>query len=74
MPNITLSIPEEVHEKMKEHTEIRWSEVIRLVIQKKIADLELMERFTSKSKLTMKDADEISKNIDKNVSKKLGLR
>jgi len=74
MPNVTLSISEEVHEKMKEHTEIRWSEVIRLVIQKKIADLELMERFTSKSKLTMKDADEISNKIDREVSKKLGLR
>lgn len=74
MPNVTLSIPENVHERMKEHAEIRWSEVVRFAIQKKIADLELMEKLTSKSKLTAKDAKEISEKIDREVSKKLGLR
>ena len=74
MPNITLSVPEELHEKMGEHTEIRWSEVVRLAMEKKIADLELMEKLASKSKLTKKDAMEISELIDKEVSKKLGLR
>lgn len=74
MPNITLSVPEELHEKMKEHTEIRWSEVVRIALQKRIADLEIIEKLTSKSKLTKKDAKEISEKIDKEVSKKLGLR
>ena len=39
MGNITLMLPEELQEKMKEHSEIRWSEVIRKAIQKKIEDL-----------------------------------
>ncbi len=73
MSNITLAIPEELHEKMMEHTEIRWSEVVRLAIQKRVADLELMEKLTSRSKLTKKDAEEISEKIDREVSKKLGL-
>ncbi|NPA62324.1 MAG: hypothetical protein GXN95_02085 [Methanococci archaeon] len=32
MPNITLSIPEEIYLKMKKHREIKWSEVARKAI------------------------------------------
>jgi len=73
MPNLTVSIPEDVQERMKEHTEIRWSEVVRLAIEKKISDLELLERLTKKSRLAEKDVKEISAKIDREVSKKLGL-
>ena len=73
MTNITLMLPEELQKKMKKHSEIRWSEVIRQAIQKKIEDLELLDKITSKSKLTNKDAFEISKKIDANVARRLGL-
>ena len=74
MGNITLSIPEDLHEKMKRHEEIKWSEVARKAIQKKIEDLEMLERLTKKNKLTEEDAEKISKKIDKAVARKLGLR
>jgi hypothetical protein len=74
MPNLTLAIPEDLHEKMKLHTEIRWSEVVRKSITEKINDLELMDKLTKKSKLSEKDVDAISKKIDSNVAKKLGLK
>jgi len=32
IPNITLSIPEDVYKKMKEHSGIKWSEVVRKAI------------------------------------------
>ena len=32
MPNITLSIPDEVYEKMKRYAEVKWSEVARKAI------------------------------------------
>jgi len=32
MPDITLSIPEELYKKMKEHRGIRWTEVMKKVI------------------------------------------
>jgi predicted CopG family antitoxin len=73
MGNITLALPNELQTKMKKHSEIRWSEVIRRTIQKKIEDLELLDKLTSKSTLTEKDSFEISKIIDASVSKKLGL-
>jgi len=73
MANMTLAIPEELQEKLREHTDIRWSEVVRLALEKKVADLEMMERLTSKSRLTKKDAEEISESINREVAKKLGL-
>ena len=35
MVNMTLAIPKEIHKKMKEHSEIKWTEVAREAIQKK---------------------------------------
>ena len=60
---MTLSIPKELHEKMKNFSEIRWSEVARRAIEQRINDLEIMNKIASKSKLTKKDVDEISKKI-----------
>ena len=73
MGNITLTLPDELQKKMKKHSEIRWSDVIRKSIQKKIEDLELLDTLTAKSKLTSKDALEISRKVDAGVSRKLGL-
>ena len=74
MPNVTLSIPEKLHEKMKKHSEIRWSEVVRKSITDKIGDLEFMDRLTKRSKLTQADVDEISHKIDRDVFKELNKR
>ncbi len=40
MPNITLSIPPGVYKKMKEHKEVRWSEVARRAIIEYLEKLE----------------------------------
>ena len=74
MPNITLAVPEDLHEKMKKHSEIRWSEVARKAISQKMEDLETMDRITAKSRLMQKDADEIAKKVNSNVARKLGLK
>jgi predicted DNA-binding protein len=69
MVNMTLSIPSELHEKMKKLSEIRWSEIARRAIEERINDLETMNRIASKSKLTKKDVEEISKKIKRSASK-----
>lgn len=74
MPNVTLAIPEDLHDKMKSHSEIRWSEVVRKSISEKIDDLDMMDKLTKKSKLTQKDIDDIAERIDSSVAKKLGLK
>ncbi len=40
MPDITLSIPEEVYKKMKEHKGIRWTEVVKKAIMDYVYRLE----------------------------------
>ena len=71
MANITLSIPDDLHRKMREFSEIKWSEVARKAIQKKVHDLEMLDKLTSKSKLTEKDVMEISDKINKSLAKKI---
>mgnify|MGYP001597741625 CR=1 FL=1 len=63
MPNITLALSDELYKKMKIHKEIKWSEVVRASIEQRINDMETMNKILSKSKLTKKDAEEISKKI-----------
>ena len=74
MPNITLAIPNDLHTKMREHSEIRWSEVVRKSISQKIEDLDVMDKLTMKSKLTQKDVDAIASKIDGAVARKLRIR
>ncbi len=70
MPNITLSIPEDLHAKMKKHAEIRWSELVRRTISEKVETLEVMDKILSKSKLTKEDAEEIGHKIKAEIRKR----
>jgi len=70
MVNMTLSIPEELMKKMKNFSEIRWSEIARRAIEQRVNDLEVMNKIASKSRLTAKDIVAISKKIKTSASKK----
>ena len=70
MPNMTLSIPEELHKKMKNMSDIRWSEIARRAIEQRMNDLEIMNKITSKSKFTEKDIKELSDKIKRGIAKK----
>ena len=74
MTNLTLAIPETLHKKMKQHPEIRWSEVVRKSISEKIEDLEIMDKLTKKSKLTQKDVNEIAHKINREVFEELNRK
>ncbi|MBI2663876.1 hypothetical protein HYX10_00855 [Candidatus Woesearchaeota archaeon] len=74
MTNLTLAIPDELHTKMKRHSDIRWSEVVRKSIAKKVEMLDIMDRIAQKSKLTQKDADEISHKIKKDIFEDLNKK
>jgi hypothetical protein len=74
MVNVTLAVPEELHNIMKEHSEIKWSEVARRAIWDKARKLELMDKILVKSKLTEAEAVEIGKKIKKEIAKRHGLR
>ena len=70
MPNMTLSIPDEIHKQMKHFTEVKWSEVARKAIIERLELLILAEKLAQKSKLTEKDVMEFSKKIKSESSKR----
>lgn len=56
---------------MKKHDEIKWSSVIRHVLNERLEDLERADKLVSKSKLTEKGAWEISEKIKESAWKRL---
>lgn len=74
MPNITLSVSEDIHKEMKKHKEIRWSEIAREAISEHAMKLKIMDQLTAKSKLTEKDAEIIGNKIKRGIAKRHGLR
>ncbi len=73
MTNMTLAVPEKLHLIMKEHQEIRWSEVARQALWEKARKLELMDKLLSKSTLTEEDALELGRKVNRAVAKRHGL-
>ena len=67
MGNITLSLPEDVHEIVRAHKEIRWSEIARRAIQEYAQKLELFDKIASKSRLTKKDVEELDPKLKKAI-------
>lgn len=65
MTNITIAVPEGLHARMKDLSEIRWSEVARKAFEAKVREAELIEGIAKKSRLTEKDVRELAGAIDK---------
>ena len=57
MPNMTLSIPEELHKKMKRHTELKWSDIIRQAFEKKLNEVDVLEKVLNRSEFSEEDAE-----------------
>jgi hypothetical protein len=63
MPNMTFSIPEELHREMRAHPEIKWAEVARGAIRAQLSKIDLYDRLLSSSRLTQADASELGREI-----------
>ncbi len=70
MTNITLSVSDELHKRMKQHTELKWSDIARQAFEKKVAEVEFMEKALKKSKLTEEDAERIGEQIKREIRKR----
>ena len=70
MVNITLSVPEELKKSLDKHSEINWSEVARQAFKEKLVKLAILEKFSSKFKLSDKEIEELSDKINSELSKK----
>ncbi|HLD60221.1 MAG TPA: hypothetical protein VI912_04445 [Candidatus Bilamarchaeaceae archaeon] len=70
MVNLTLSVPDSLYKKIKEHNEINWSELARRAFEGYLAKIEITENLTKESKLTSEDAIEIGELIKKSMWKR----
>ena len=55
MPNMTLSLPEDVYKIVKNHKEVRWSEIARRAIEDYAKKIALLNTMTAQSDLTEED-------------------
>lgn len=67
---MTLSVPEELYNKMKQHTEFKWSDIARKAFENKLNEIELLDKMLSKSKLTEEDAEIIGHKIKAEIRKR----
>jgi len=64
MPNITLSLPDDIHKKMKKYSEIKWSEVVRKAIVDYIRKLEESRVEVTTKELLDDLGDDFKKSLD----------
>jgi len=68
--NVTLAVPEELHDIMKRHPEIKWSEVARQAMWEYARKLELLDEIANRSSLSEQEALEIGEMMKKGVAKR----
>ena len=69
VPNITLSIPTEIKVRMDKYPEIRWSNSIRTLIEKKLNDFEEAEKVAKKLNLSEADLKPILDKVNQYTRK-----
>ncbi len=56
MPNMTFSVPDDLHREMRAHADIKWSEVARAALRREVERLHYLDKLLAGSKLTESDA------------------
>jgi hypothetical protein len=69
MVNMTIAIPQDLHEKMRKHNEIKWSEIARRAIREYAEELDKLDKLTADSKLKEEDIDEVGHKIKRDIAK-----
>jgi len=74
MPNLTISISEELKKELSEFKVMNWSEVAREAFEKKVIQLRIIESFSKDSELTQEDALRLGRKVNEALSKRLSRR
>ncbi|MBI5158992.1 hypothetical protein HY992_02625 [Candidatus Micrarchaeota archaeon] len=70
MTTMTLSIPNELKQKLEEFPEINWSEVARQAFMQKVRDLDFLKSFKAESEMTEAEALKLGKQVRKKLADK----
>lgn len=70
MASVSVSVSDEMKQKLGEFDTVNWSAVARKAFASQLSKLELMDKLTSKSKATGRDAEELSNKIEEGMAKR----
>ena len=70
MSEVTISIPRELEEEIRELSRLRFSLIITNMIKPELERLARLKRIVSKSKFTEQDVQELSDKSDRALSRK----
>ena len=73
MVNLTVAISESLRDKLQEHKEVNWSAVTRRALEEHLKRIGIIESIASKSKLTQKDAEELTRKVKREMARQHGL-
>lgn len=69
--NMTVTIEDDLWEKMKKHSEIRWSVVMKAAAEEKLKALTILERLSKKSHLGEKEIREFSVALGRKIKSEM---
>ncbi len=69
MVSLTLSVSGDLKKRMARHRDIKWSELVRSVIEQQLDEIEEADRLMATSKLTEKDVEELAAMVDAGMVK-----
>ncbi|MFA4946466.1 MAG: hypothetical protein WC607_02925 [Candidatus Micrarchaeia archaeon] len=64
MANLTLYVPDSLRARMNEFKGVRWSAVVRSVVEEKISDFEAANALAAKSVLTVSDVERLTRVVN----------
>ena len=70
MPELKISLPEELKQEMEEFPNIEWQAVVRRLLKQELDRLLELKSIVSKSKLTERDIAELSNEVDKSYAQR----
>ncbi|MBI5036669.1 hypothetical protein HZC09_04990 [Candidatus Micrarchaeota archaeon] len=70
MVNMTLSVPDDLRQRMGNFPQIKWSEVARKAFEKELTVLEKMDEWLKDSEFTEEDAERIGHKIKAEIRKR----
>lgn len=68
MPEIEVSIPEDLHEEVKAHPEVNWDEIVRQSFERTVQRLHVHDRLLENSQLSEEDAVELGREIRRSAA------
>ena len=63
MADPSIKLPEELIQRMRAHPDVKWDSYIKTAVERKLEQMEVLEKLLEKSQLTEEEAERIGHSI-----------